>query len=208
MTPRHLAAAAAGLLCIGLMPLTAAPAAATTNLIDAAPDTVAVPLPAPGHSAEATMDVRALRAGGVDLALRVVAVPDDALTGEGGPLTVQLEFDGTPVSGPTSLHALAADEFDLGRLADQDQHRLRAVVSMDRAAGNEYAGRSTSAVMRFIAQAADGSTAPQRTPASGELAFTGLGFHAAAVLGVAAAATAAGALLRRRRRTRLPQEEA
>lgn len=211
MNRRHLMACAVALIISAAALPTSAAAATEADLITASPEPIAVPVPAPGHSAEALMYVRAATVKEVALGLRVIAVHDDPLSAEGSPLTVQLEFDGEPLGDGRSLNRLTQDDIALGRLTDQAQHQLRAVVSMDRSAGNQYEGLSTSAVMRFVAQAADPTTSPAN-PANperpgGELAFTGPGIPIAIALVASAALFAVGVLLRRRRTADILEEE-
>jgi LPXTG-motif cell wall-anchored protein len=197
-TTRALVTAVIAVLCVGPFQASAANATVLADgLIVATPSVVTAPVPAPGHSEVANATVENVHSADVDLVMKVAGPMDNILTREGSLLTVQVTVDGTPVGQPAPVAVWAREPLPLTSLTPGSRHDVQAVFTLDKSAGNEYAGVSSEMRLIFDAQAADPATVP--APGGGGLAATGAIVPLIVIVG-AAAAVIGGLLLRRHKR--------
>lgn len=183
--------ALAGLGAVGL----GAPAAvADGRLVVATPQTVTVPVPAPGHSQEWTMRVRNVSAQPTTLSLAVDG-SDSPLVSGATPLRITVVDDADVTVVPAvPAGQLLGSRISLDGLEPGEEYVLHGTVAMPSSAGNAYQGLSGSLSFTFVAQA-DG---PDQGPPD-QLAYTGASIWMAVVVAATFILLGAVALAARKR---------
>ncbi len=144
----------------------AAPAAAQDDLIDAAPTTIGIDTPAPGHAMDWTMTVTNVTSVAVPLSLRVSGERVPLFVGA-TPLEVTVrDATGGIVVGPLAAGDLIGQLIVLPSLPAGATYALSGTASLPRSADNSYQGLSGELVFEFVAVdprtplAQNGGTAP------------------------------------------------
>ncbi|QTX03500.1 hypothetical protein [Agromyces archimandritae] len=133
------------------------PAAASGELIDAAPTLVELAAPAPGQSQEWTMSVRNLTDGELPIALAVSGSAERLFD---GPYPLELELTETGSGQPLYIGTAAAaiDEvLLLPTLAGHADYELSGSVTLPSEAGNEYQEATGRLSFEFRTSADDAS---------------------------------------------------
>ncbi|MBF0720847.1 hypothetical protein [Sanguibacter inulinus] len=140
-----LRSAALGLV---LLSVAAAPASAA-DLIDPGTTTVSLEAPAPGESQSFDLSVTSVTETAVPLEITVLDL-SGRLTGGAAPVELELVDDqGASVLPTTSAAALPGTTLDLPDLAPGSTYHLTGVLTLPRAAGDEYQGAGGELVLRF-----------------------------------------------------------
>lgn len=145
LTLRSAACAALGLVLLSVPAATASAA----DLIDPGSTTVSLEAPAPGESQAFDLSVTSLTETAVPLEITVLDL-SGRLTD--GPAPVELELvddQGASVLPATSAAALPGTTLDLPDLAPGSTYHLTGVLTLPRAAGDEYQGADGELVLRF-----------------------------------------------------------
>lgn len=157
-----------------VLPSTPALAADATegSLIFATPEAQAVPMPAPGGSVVLKSTVSNVSDASLQVRAALELDAHDPLASTDSPLTIAFSIDGESVGDAVPLAEAVDAPLIIEKLAPRANAEVDATISMSRDAGNEWAGRSTEAVLHYTAQ---GTGAPEtKLPVpDGALALTG-----------------------------------
>lgn len=157
---------------------------ASAGLIDAAPSSVTVEAPAPGHEAAWSLTVRNRTAETLPLSL-VVEGADGPLTTGPTPVTISLSGPAGPVLSDVPSGELIGTTTALEPLAPGEVRTLDGVAALPAEAGDAYQGADGRLVLRLTAQDGAASDRNDAQPAQG-LSRTGaeiaLGATAASLL--------------------------
>lgn len=143
------------------------------QLIFATPEAQAVPMPAPGGSVLLTSTVSNVSDASLQVHAALEMDPEDPLAAPGSPLTIAFSIDGESTSDAVPLADVVDAPLPVEALAPRESAQVEATISMSREAGNEWAGRSTEAVLHYTAQSAEPSEKESPVP-DGALALTGM----------------------------------
>lgn len=146
-------------------------AAADTELITATPQIQTVIMPAPGSSEPLRSTVTNTHDTPVIVKAQLLSDQDDPILSADGPLSISFSVDGESQGETLPLADAVKSPVFVEEVAPGASTLIEATVTMDRSAGNEWAGRSTAAVLSYTAQA-DESTA-EKKPSDQSLALTG-----------------------------------
>jgi hypothetical protein len=184
MSRGRLGAAIAALALVLFASTTSSAGAATSDLIDASPDSVAADVPAPGHHTTWTMSATNVSDSAIQVGLLVFGESDQLFSGA-TPLTVTVaDSNGSTLIEATTVGELVDRSTALGSLQAGESMTVTGSVALPRSAGNEYVGADGTLTFRFVAtqdetEAELATTAPGGAGSSGNLAVTG-----ASILGV------------------------
>lgn len=153
-----------------LAPATLA-AAAEPELITATPEIQTVVMPAPGGSELLRSTVTNTHDEPVVVQAQLLSDSNEPIISADGPLLITFSVDGESVGETLPFTTALETPIAVRTIAPGASSVIEATVSMDRSAGNEWAGKSTAAVLQYTAQADD--QAAEKKPSRESLAFTG-----------------------------------